>query len=84
VKTFGCDPRDLEIWLSPAAGKTNYLLWKRQNMSLREANVQDFLRAGVSSRNIVGGEIDTTIDPNYWSNSRGDKTKRFAITAKIV
>ena len=86
---FDSDPRDLRIWLSPAASAQNYPLNKFSDKGLREVNVAQFVEAGVLGQNIFGAEIDTTTDPNYFSHSEALKTgenlgKRFAIVAKTI
>jgi len=86
---FGSRTQDLQIWLSPAAGKTNYPLYKFTNQSLREVNISQFVKAGVRKENIFGEDIDTTFSRNYFSHSNFSKGAqkldgRFAIVAKIV
>lgn len=81
---FGTDPAKVKIWLSPVAGECNYPLYKFENRSLRDVNVEHFVAAGVNLANIVGGDIDTTTDSNYFSHSCGDCNKRFAIVAKMI
>jgi copper oxidase (laccase) domain-containing protein len=82
--TFGVDAKNLQIWLSPAAGAGNYPLHKFHNQSLRTVVTAQFREAGVSRAQISGDEIDTTIDANYFSHSQGDKTARFAIVAQMI
>jgi copper oxidase (laccase) domain-containing protein len=89
AKKFGTAPRDLQIWLSPAAGKENYPLYKFDGKSLREENISQFLDAGILRENILSEEIDTTTSREYFSHSeflRGRRKidGRFAIVAKIV
>lgn len=81
---FNSDPAKVKIWLSPAAGKINYPLYKFNGRSLYEVNAEQFAESGILRENISGGEIDTTVDLNYFSHSAGDKTSRFAIAAKII
>lgn len=89
TQKFGSDPAKIKVWLSPAAGAKNYPLFVFGNRSLRNVNIEQFISAGISQRNISGNGIDTTTDENYFSHSMAQKTgenlgKRFAIVAKLL
>jgi hypothetical protein len=86
--TFGSDPNDILIWLSPSAGQQNYPLYAFDNRSLRDVNVEHFISVGINLKNIFGDDLDTTTDENYYSHSIAQKSgemvkARFAIVAKI-
>ncbi len=83
-ETRHSDPKNIHIWLSPSAGSDNYPLFKFDNHSLRDVNVEQFISAGVTEANISGDPVDTTKDPNYFSYSQGDHNERFAIVAKML
>jgi hypothetical protein len=85
---FDSNPADLHIWLSPVAGGVNYPLFKFDNKSLREVNIEQFVTAGINPEHISGDDIDTTTHEQYYSHSEAQKTgddlgKRFAIAAKM-
>lgn len=84
TQNFGTNPRDVQIWLSPAAGCENYPLYAFDNKSLHVVNTEQFVKAGVLAKNIIGENIDTTTDENYFSHSSGDTCQRFAIVAKLI
>lgn len=86
VNNHGVDPKDLTVWLSPAAGKTNYPLHGFDNRSLHEVAIEQLMNAGVSSATIEMSPIDTTTDERYFSHSeflKGNRREdgRFAIIA---
>ncbi len=78
------DPKNLYIWISPSAGSDNYPMFRFNNRSLRDVNIEQFISAGVMERNISGDPVDTTKDPNFFSHSQGDRNERFAIVAKML
>lgn len=81
VEFMGVEASGVRAWLSPAAGKESYQVWKLGNVGLQEAATMQLVRAGVLLQNIEASEIDTTADEDYWSHSRGDEGERFAIVA---
>jgi copper oxidase (laccase) domain-containing protein len=83
-KVYGCNPSDLHVWLSPAAGKENYPMWAFDNRSLQEVTTEMLVNAGVKIENIETMLIDTTKSNEYYSHSQGDKSARFAICAAIL
>ncbi len=67
---FGSRSSDLQIWLSPAAGRENYPLYDFDNRSLHEVALEQLLAAGVSANNIVIDTRDTTRDISLFSHSQ--------------
>lgn len=86
---FDSDPRDLLVWLSPAAGKENYPLHAFNGQGLHEVIIRQMQEAGVSRNNIEASHIDTTESDDYFSHSEfvaGNQPDdgRFAIVAMMV
>jgi copper oxidase (laccase) domain-containing protein len=86
--TFQTSPKDVHVWLSPAAGKAAYPLRNLQNKGLHEVLLEQLLAANVPRQNIEISRGETATDKNYFSHSQflaGDKTKdgRFAIVAMM-
>jgi copper oxidase (laccase) domain-containing protein len=79
---FDTDPKNLQVWLSPAVGQTSYPLYKLDGKGLREANTELLTTAGVRRSNIIGEDIDTATHPNFFSHSQGDTSQRFAVFAR--
>lgn len=73
---FGAKPSELEIWLSPAAGKNNYPLYDFNNRSMHDVAHEQLLAAGVPAANITHDERDTTTDPALFSHSEFLKGNR--------
>lgn len=89
VREFGADPKNLTVWLSPAAGKENYPLYSFDNRGLHDVAIAQLNKAGVPLGNIVASPIDTAIDQNYYSHSQFKSGKRsadgrFAIVAIML
>ncbi len=86
VKQFGCNPKNITAWLSPAAGQENYPLFDFDNRSMHDVATEQLLSAGVLSDNITNSPIDVTKDDNYYSHSEFLKGRRktdgrFAVVA---
>ena len=86
IKQHKLNPVDIIVWLSPAAGKTNYPLFAFDNCSLHELATKQLMNAGIIKKNINISPIDSSIDKNYYSHSNFIKSKqnddgRFAIVA---
>ena len=86
---FGSEPRNLLVWLGPSPNSEAYPLWKRDNMSLIEANQRDLIQAGVQRSHIEASSVDTVLNRDYFSHSeflKGRRTKdgRFAIIAQLM
>lgn len=70
ANNHGCDPKNLTVWLSPAAGKGNYPLFGFDNRSLHDVAMEQLRAAGVPSANITASPIDTTTNAEYFSHSQ--------------
>lgn len=83
----GVDPAELQVYLSPAAGKAHYPLFAFNNKSLHEVAVAQLESAGVAPHNIIIDSRDTVTDPDFFSHSaalRGEKVSgRHAIVCYI-
>jgi copper oxidase (laccase) domain-containing protein len=76
-REFGTPPEAISVWLSPAAGRSNYPLHDFENRSLHEVALQQLLDAGVLAGNVTIDSRDTTMDPTLFSHSeflRGNRT----------
>lgn len=73
---FGSAAYELHIWMSAAAGKENYPIWKMDNQGLKEAALEEFRMAGVPLGHIHDTPADTTTDPTYYSYSEFLKGNR--------
>lgn len=70
AEKHGCDPANLIVWLSPAAGKSNYPLYAFGNRSLHDVATEQLQVAGIPATNIIVSPIDSATDPNYFSHSQ--------------
>lgn len=75
-KTYGCHIKDLQLWLTPAAGKDVYKIWKLDNKGMKEAAFEQFFAAGVTSDQITDNPAETTSDNRYYSYSEYLKDAR--------
>lgn len=85
---YNCDPAQILVRLSPAAGRDNYPLFAFDNKSLKEVAIDQFISAGVKNENIKDNPIDTTTNLDYFSHSEflkgnRDLDGRFAIVAMM-
>lgn len=88
VHTYGCNPSDLTVWLSPAAGKESYPLYAFDNHSLHDVAYEQLTSAGVLPGHIEVSPIDSATDENYYSHSKflkGERATdgRFAVVAVL-
>jgi polyphenol oxidase len=86
--TFGANPADLLVWLSPAVGKATYPLQALSGKGLQEVIAEQLQAAGVVKAHIEASPIDTARDENYYSHSeflKGNRQEngRFAIVAMM-
>ena len=86
--THNSDPKNLTVWLSPAAGKSSYPLYAFDNRSLHDVAVEQLVAAGVHEQNIDMSPIDSATDPQYFSHSQflkgiRETDGRFAIVATM-
>jgi hypothetical protein len=89
AKQHNVNPKDVVVWLSPAAGKTNYPLFAFNNRSLHEIATEQLINAGILSENIDISPIDSSLDKNYYSHSQflkgqQDDDGRFGIVAILT
>lgn len=88
VSTYGSNPRDIKIWLTPAAGKEHFPIWALNNQGMKEIAFSQFAEKGVSLDNITDNPADTTTDASYFSYSEFLKGNRpfdadYAIVAML-
>jgi copper oxidase (laccase) domain-containing protein len=86
VKNHDVNPKNLKVWLSPAAGKDNYPLHAFDNRGLHEVATEQLITAGIVPGNIDTSPIDTTTDTTYFSHSEflkghRDTDGRFGVVA---
>ena len=86
VRKHNSNPKDLQIWLSPAAGKDHYPLFAFNDRSLHDVAIEQLAEAGIPKANIDASPIDSAADSDYFSHSQFPKGKRetdgrFAIVA---
>ena len=70
AEKHGCDPTDLTVWLSPAAGQESYPLYAFDNRSLHDVATEQLITAGIIAKNITVSPIDVAADTNYFSHSQ--------------
>jgi len=75
-KNYGSDPRILRVWMTAAAGKDSFPIWKLNNGGMKEVAFEQLASAGVLLGNIIDDPADTTIDHNYYSYSEFLKGNR--------
>lgn len=88
TEQYGTRPSDLQVWLSPAAGKEHYPLFAFDHRSLHEVIAEQMVQAGVNRSAIEVSGIDVTKDENYYSHSeflKGHRSEdgRFAVIAMM-
>jgi copper oxidase (laccase) domain-containing protein len=89
VNEHGVDPKNLTVWLSPAASKVFYPVYAFNNRSLHNVTAEQLLAAGVTHDKIETSPIDSAADPNYYSHSqflKGNRPDdgRFAVVAMMT
>lgn len=88
VETYGCDPTHLAVWLSPAAGGTEYPLYAFDHRGLHEVAIEQLQRAGIRLSNITASPVNSASDTQYYSHSQflsGNRLTdgRFAVVAML-
>jgi hypothetical protein len=88
VQSFGSNPADIKVWLTPAPGKDVYPIWKLDNKGMKEATFEQLDAAGILLNNITDNPADSTKDLNYYSYSeflRGNREEDgdYAIVAMM-
>lgn len=89
VNEHGVNPKNLTVWLSPAASKDYYPVYAFDNRSLHDVTTEQLLAAGVTHDKIETSSIDSAADPNYYSHSqflKGNRPDdgRFAVVAMMT
>ena len=80
-QNYNCKPQNLKVYLTAHA--QNFEIYALNHAKLAEAAREQLLRAGIKSENIEASDIDTVANPDFPSNSTGDKTTRFAVAVKL-
>ena len=88
IDKYKCDPEELQIYLSPSAGRENYPIYAHDNCALKDLVLEQLQEVGIKDSNITDNTIDTTKDLNYFSHSEFLKGHRptdddYAIFAMI-
>lgn len=86
-ENFDSLPGQLQVWLSPAVGKTSYPLHAFSSKGLQEVAIEQLIESGVQPINIESAPIDTATSDDYFSHSQylqgNDMPGRFAIVAAM-
>lgn len=69
IDKYNCNPKILQVYLSPGAGRENYPIYTHGNCALKDLIFKQLHLAGVKDSNITDNSIDTTKDKNYFSHS---------------
>ena len=88
VNHYKCNPSDLKVFVSPAAGGDSYPLFSFGGRSLKDVLFEQLKLAGVKTSNITDNQADTALDNNYFSHSQylagvRDNDGRFALVAMM-
>lgn len=87
LKQYGVNPKELLVYLSPAASSERYPLYTFEYRSLHDVATSQLQDAGVQQANITVDGRDTVTDPDFFSHSaalRGEKQAgRHAIACMI-
>lgn len=78
---YNCKAEDLQVYFTPHA--QDFEIYALNHAKLAEAAEEQLVRAGVKAENIERSDIDTVTNPDFPSNSAGDKTMRFAVAVKL-
>lgn len=86
VDNYNVDPRNLQIWLSPAPSQEFYPVYELNNMSLKEAAKMQLEAAGIDMDKVIDFSEDTVTDDRYYSHTaflRGEQPTdgRYAMIA---
>jgi len=76
MSEFDSNPEDIQVWLSPAAGREHYPLHDFNNRSMYEVALEQLEQAGVPTENVQIDGTDTTTNPNFFSHSEFLKGNR--------
>lgn len=80
-QNYNCKPQNLKVYLTAHA--QNFEIYALNHAKLAEAAREQLLRARIKAENIEASDIDTVTNPDFPSNSTGDKTMRFAVAVKL-
>lgn len=69
VDTYGSNPEDLLVWLTPAPNKIVFPIWALDNKGMKEVTFEQLANAGILTGNITDNPADTVTDFNYFSYS---------------
>ena len=94
AKRYGCDPRDIEVWMGPAIGVCCYQVSEEiativgksvgekyvngRYLDLKSLNRDRLIAAGVLPEHIMISDVCTCCDLDYFSYRRDGVTGRFA------
>lgn len=70
VEHHSSNPKNLTVWLSPAAGQDNYPLYAFDHRGLHDVATEQLVTAGINPRHITASPVDTTTDLRYFSHSQ--------------
>jgi copper oxidase (laccase) domain-containing protein len=73
---FASNPAEIQVWLSPAAGREHYPMYDFNNRSLHEVALAQLEQAGVPNEKIVIDTTDTTMQSTLFSHSEFLKGNR--------
>lgn len=88
VKNYSCEPKSLQVKLTPAPGRENYPLYAFSNRDFKDVVFEQLKSTGVTLANITNNPADTTTDRHYYSHSEflkgnRDTDGRYAIVAMM-
>lgn len=66
---YACDPKNIQVWLSPAPTKQNYPIWLLGNKGMKEVTFEQLKNAGIIDDNITNNPAETDQDRTYFSYS---------------
>jgi len=76
--THHANPKDMQVWLTPAPSKDTYPIWALDNKGMKEAALEQLFAAGILHQNITDNSAESDKDQQYYSYSeslKGDRTK---------
>ena len=88
VEKYTSDPKDILVWLGPAAGKETYPLFAFNNRSMHDVILEQLKIAGIEKQNVEVSPIDVAQTTEYFSHSEflkghRDSDGRFAALAML-
>ena len=67
VKSYGSNPADIKVWMTPSASKEVYPIWALDNKGMKEVAFEQLAAAGIAPENITDNPAETDKDPEYYS-----------------